>query len=111
MTRKKRTETLTPLVPSEDYWTEFLKSMGFTTEYLALTAKSTAVADEEIQNALKDPLFEKYLRFGPGKTGGPATVSEFLQLTLDQQKWYVNLFKTWKKIVKRDKIDKILMRM
>jgi len=104
--------TETPLQLEGDWWTRFLIEMGYMREPGSTFRPSASSAtSEEVQEALKDRLFEKYLQFGPGKAGGPATIADFLQLNPDQQKWYVDVFKTWKQVVKRDGIDKILLKM
>lgn len=69
------------------------------------------VIDTETEEVLRDPLFQKYLKYGPGKTGGPSTISEFLSLPRDQRKFYLDIYKDWKQVVKKEGIDKKLLTM
>ena len=70
-----------------------------------------AISDWELK-IIKDPLFDTFLKFGPGRTGiGPKTVSDFLSLSPKDKKFYAEVFKNWKKVVKQkglaDKLKKI----
>ena len=114
MGRRKKSERASVdalVLPGEDYWSAFLKAMGLTPSVNLIIARGKSELSEEVRAALSDPLFASYLKYGPGKTGGPSTVAEFMQLSPEQQRWYLNLFRTWKKIVKRDGIDKTLLKM
>jgi len=66
----------------------------------------------DMEWALRDPLFPAFLTYGPGKTkSGPSTISEFMKLTPSQKRFYLDVFKEWRKIVRQKGIDKILLRM
>jgi len=55
---------------------------------------------------IRDPLFEKFLKYGPGRTGlGPKTVADFLALPSEQKAFYARVFKSWKQIVRQKGID------
>jgi len=94
---------------SSDYWTIALTKLGLlspiTTEATLTSAiTETAPGKWELQ-LLKDPLFEKFLRYGPGKSGiGPKTIGAFLELPEEEKRFYAKVFQEWKKVIKERNI-------
>jgi hypothetical protein len=73
--------------------------------HLAGGPKTVATASEWELQIIKDPLFEKFLKYGPGRSGiGPKTTSQFLSLPESDRRFYAKVFENWKKIVKERKI-------
>jgi len=68
-------------------------------------ASAGAISGWELA-VIRDPDFEKFLRYGPGRTGiGPKTVADFLALPEDRKRFFVDVFRQWKKIIKEKGID------
>jgi len=111
--RKKQPQIqdIAPLMPIEEsWWSIYLKDILGLIKTAEAMGKQVVI-DTETEETLKDPLFTKYLKYGPGKAGGPSTISEFLSLPPDQRKFYLNIYKDWKQVVKREGIDKKLLTM
>jgi len=73
--------------------------------HLAGGPKTVATASEWELQIIKDPLFDKFLRYGPGRSGiGPKTVAQFLSLPESDKRFYANVFERWKRILKEEKI-------
>jgi hypothetical protein len=81
-----------------------VQSMAKGTSVPAL-ATAGALSGWEME-LIRDPLFEKFLKYGPGRTGlGPKTVADFLALPSEQKAFYARVFKSWKQIVRQRGID------
>jgi hypothetical protein len=105
----RRKQEVQPVTATDsDPWQAYLEAMhltgGITVVTQAGKAETFAASEWELQ-IIKDPLFDKFLRYGPGKTRiGPKTVGEFLSLPPDNKKFYAQVFKEWKKVIKERKI-------
>jgi hypothetical protein len=84
---------------------------GINVETVKLSGKQVAILPVgELVETLKDPLFDKYLKYGPGKYGrGPSTIQEFLELPEEEQAFYIRVFKRWKQEIKSSGLDKKLL--
>jgi hypothetical protein len=101
LSKRGKTSPPTPIAPDETYWLNFIQHMFGN---LGSIAKMAEASPEDLQ-VLKDPLFEKFLRYGPGKSGiGPKTISEFLSLSEKDKRFYATVFREWKKVIKERKI-------
>ncbi|MEM3725125.1 MAG: hypothetical protein QW209_06390 [Nitrososphaerota archaeon] len=83
---------------------------GVDVELVQISGQNIAVLPSgvDVTETLKDPLFDKFLKLGPGKYKGPSTIADFLNLPPEQQQWYVDVFKQWKKIIKKQGLEKEL---
>jgi len=69
-----------------------------------MEGKTYRASEWELQ-IIKAPLFDKFLRYGPGRSGiGPKTVGAFLELSEEDKKFYAKVFNEWKKVIKERKI-------
>lgn len=94
--------------PTTTYWETALQKLGLlspiTTEATLTSATQIGITGWELQ-IIKDPLFDKFLRYGPGRSGiGPKTVGEFLELPEEDKKFYAKVFQEWKKVIKERNI-------
>ncbi len=92
-----------------DYWEDALKKLGLlspiTAEVTQYTASTAEIGAEELK-VIRDPLFDVFLRFGPGKTGsGPKTVGEFLALPPQDKKFYIEVFRNWKAVIREKRLE------
>jgi len=94
---------------NEDWWLATLKNIyGLDVKRLQTSGYETVRTEEGTFNVskwelqtIKDPLFEKFLRYGPGRTNiGPKTISAFLSLPENEKKFYIEVFKEWKQVIK-----------
>jgi len=105
--RKKSVMDATPIgMNNYGYWNEVLIKLGYKLPYLQSTevfVQQTSTAWE--LEVIKDPLFEKFLRYGPGRSNiGPKSISEFLELPESDKKFFVQVFNEWKKVIKEKNI-------
>ncbi|MEM1551586.1 MAG: hypothetical protein QXH03_02815 [Candidatus Bathyarchaeia archaeon] len=98
------TNSQPPTAEDPNWWLEFLAHKGLLHQTTA-AGSHILVVEPEVEQALQDPMFQKFLEYGPGKTGGPATVADFLRLPLDQKKFYIEVFKNWKKVIREKKVN------
>lgn len=90
-----------------DYWELTLMSRGLAPPVPILPPE--AFESDETLSVIKDPMFEMFLAYGPGKTGiGPKSVSEFLSLNRSDREFYMRVFKRWKKLVGKTELPKLL---
>jgi hypothetical protein len=100
MFRRRRTVEPQPVEEDLDPWSAFLKAM-----HLTGGSKSEATASEWELQVIRDPLFDKFLRYGPGRSNiGPKTVGQFLSLPDSDKRFYAKVFENWKKVIKERNI-------
>lgn len=106
---KRKFETETRTSSTSDYWTDALSKLGLLSPIIteAETQISTTTGQTGWEmKVISDPLFEKFLRYGPGKAGGgPSTIAAFLNLPEEDKRFYARIFQTWKKIVKEKGVN------
>jgi len=97
----------------KNYWQSFLEAMNLIGPISEETRRITSqhnLSSLDMQ-LIRDPYFELFIKYGPGKTGyGPKTIAEFLELPEDQKQFYAKVFREWKKIIKQKGIGEKLLK-
>jgi len=88
-------------VADADPWRSFLEAIHLVGGTSSAEPESSGW---ELQ-LVRDPLFEKFLRYGPGRSGvGPKTAAEFLSLPESDKRFYARVFEEWKRVVRERRI-------